>query len=205
MTWNEGEILPDNYGVLVLPATPPGDHQLEIGMYNLETGERLAVSRNGESLGDHIVLEPIEVVKAEAPPPIEALGIQVRREEDYGPVRLLGYNLSKLGFEHLPEEPVRAGDTLHLTLLWQAVGQMETDFTVTLQVRDQAGNVMVSRDVRPTGGAHPPTNWEEGEIVRDQHNLLLPEGLAVGRYDLSLSVGGLEVARGPLLLTSLQI
>jgi hypothetical protein len=204
-TWNEGEILPDNYGVLVLPAAPPGEHQLEIGMYNLETGERLAVSRNGESLGDHIVLGPVEVVKADAPPPIEALGIQVRRVEDYGPVRLLGYDLSKLGFEHLPEEPVSAGDTLHVTLFWQAVGQIDTDFALTLQVRDQAGNVVVSRDVRPTGGAHPPTNWERSEMVRDLHNLLLPEGLSPGRYDLFLRVNGLEAGSGSLLLTSFQI
>ena len=204
-TWNEGEILADNYGVLVLPATPPGEHQLEIGMYNLETGERLAVSRNGEALGDHIVLEPIEVAKAAAPPPIEALGIQVRREVDFGPVRLLGYTLSKLGFEHLPDEPAHPGDTLHLTLFWQAVAEIDVEFALTLQLQDQAGAVVVSRDVRPTGGAHPPTKWEQGEMVRDQHYLLLPDGLPAGKYDLLLRVDGLEVERRPLLLTSLQI
>jgi hypothetical protein len=151
------------------------------------------------------VLEPIEVTKAEAPPPIEALGIQVRREVDFGPVHLLGYNLSKLGYEHQPDEPVHAGDTLHLTLFWQAAGQIDTDFTLTLQLQDQAGNVVVLRDVKPVGGAHPPTSWEQHEMVRDQHDLLLPDGLPAGRYDLFLRVDGLEVERGPLLLTSLQV
>jgi len=204
-TWNEGEILADNYGVLVLPATPPGEHQLEIGMYNRETGERLAVSRNGEALGDHIVLEPIEVAKAEAPPPIEALGIQVRREVDFGPVHLLGYNLSKLGYEHQPDEPVHAGDTLHLTLFWQAVTDIDADFALTVQLQDQAGNMVVCRDVRPTGGAHPPADWDEGDIVRDQQNLSFPSDLSSGGYDLLVGIHGLQVEIEPFLLASFRL
>jgi mannosyltransferase len=204
-TWQEGEVIADNYGVLVLPGTPPGEHQLEIGMYSLETGERLPVSKDSEPLGDHILLEPIEVLQPEAPPPIEALGIQVRREEDFGPVRLLGYNLSKLGFEHLPEESVGPGDTLHLTLFWQATGQIDSDFTLTLELQDQAGHVVVSREVKPTGGAYPPRDWEPREIVRDQHTLSLPAELAAGHYDLFLAMQGLDVVTEPVMLVSLQL
>lgn len=204
-TWQEGEVIADNYGVLVLPGTPPGEHQLEIGMYNLETGERLPVSRDGEPLGDHILLEPIQVLQPEAPPPIEALGIQYRREADFGLVRLLGHNLSKLGFEHLPDEPVRPGDTLHLTLFWQAVGKIDANFTLTLQLQDETGNVVVNRDVKPVGGEYPPNLWGSGEIIRDQHNLLLPAELPAGRYELFLCLEGLDVHVGPLLLGSLPI
>jgi hypothetical protein len=65
--------------------------------------------------------------------------------------------------------------------------------------------MVATRDSRPTGGAHPPTSWEQNEMVRDQHYLLLSDGLPAGRYDLFLRVDGLEVERGPLLLTSLQV
>jgi mannosyltransferase len=204
-TWEKGEIIADNYGVPVLPGTPPGEHQLEIGMYNLETGERLLVSGDGEPLGDRVLLEPIEVLQPEAPPPIEALGIQVRGEVDFGPVRLLGYNLSKLGYEHMPEEPIGPGDTLHFTLFWQATDEIDADFTLTLQMQDQGGNVVVSREVKPTGGAYSPTKWEPGEIIRDQQNLLLPGELPAGIYDLLLSIHGLKVETQLLLLTSLRI
>ncbi|HJX37596.1 MAG TPA: glycosyltransferase family 39 protein [Anaerolineae bacterium] len=204
-TWKAGEIIADNYGVLVLPGTPPGQHHLEIGMYNLETGERLSISEAGEVVGDHILLEPIQVLQPEAPPPIEALGIQHRGEQDFGPVRLLGYNLSKLGFEHQPDEPVHPGDTIHLTLFWQAVAEIDTDFTLTLELQDQAGNVVVSRDVKPAGGAHPPTAWGSGEIIRDQHSLLLPGGLPAGRYELFVDLQGLDIAIGQFHLASLPI
>lgn len=204
-TWEAGEIFADNYGVLVLPGTPPGPHQLEIGVYHLETGERLSISADGEVVGDHLLLEPIQVLQPDAPPPIEALGIEHRREQDFGPVHLLGYNLAKLGFEDLPDEPVRPGDTVHLTLFWQAVDEIEADFALTLQLQDQAGNTMLSREVKPTGGAHPPAAWHKGEIVRDQHNLLLPGVLTDGRYELLLAVQGLDPALGPFHLASLSI
>jgi hypothetical protein len=199
-TWQEEEIIADNYGVLVLPGTPPGEFQLEIGMYSLETGERLTVSRDGEVLGDRVLLEPIHVVQPEAQPPIEALGIQVRHEVDFGPVRLLGYNLSELGFEHLPEEPVGPGDTLHLTLFWQATGQIDSDFTLTLELQDQAGNAVVSREVTPTGGAYPPSDWVPGEIIRDQQNLLLPADLPSGPHRVLLQIDGLPATGEASLL-----
>jgi len=204
-TWEKGEIIADNYGVLVLPATPPGEHQLEIGMYNLETGERLPVLQDEEVPGDHVLLEPIQILKAEVPPLIEALDIQQRREVDYGRLRLLGYDLSKLGYEHQPDEPLRPGDILHVTLYWQAVEQIDTDFTVTLQLLDESGTPLVSRDVRPVGGAYPPTTWEEGEIVRDQHSLVLPAELPSGRYAFFLQVHGVGPESVPLLLRSLLL
>jgi hypothetical protein len=124
---------------------------------------------------------------------------------DFGPVRLLGYNLSKLGFEHLPEEPLRPGDTLHLTLFWQAVGRMQTDFTLALEFQDQAGHVVVSREVKPTGGAHTPTHWGNGEVVRDQQTLLLPADLPPSTYGMLLQVANLPTTERPLLLEWLSV
>ncbi len=204
-TWSEAEIIADNYGVLVLPATPPGEHQLEIGMYTLETGERLPVLENENVLGDRILLEPIQVKKAETPPLVEALDIQQRQDVDYGPLLLLGYDLSKLGYEHQPDEPLRPGDILHLTLYWQAVGEIDADFSLTLRLLDERGVAAASRDVRPVGGAYAPGLWEEGEIVRDQHNLLLPADVALGKYDFYLQVHGQGVESAPLLLKSLLV
>ena len=201
-TWEEGETIVDNHGVLVMPGTPPGEHGLEIGLYSLETGARLTASRNGDEIGDHLLLEPIQVLQPDVPPPVEALDIQHRREMDFGPVRLLGYNISKLGYEHLPEEPVGPGDTLHLTLFWQASDQMNVDFTIALRLLDQAGNEEFTREVKPTGGEYPATHWDPGELVRDQHNLRIPDGLPPGEHSLSLSVGGESVTAGTLSLVT---
>jgi mannosyltransferase len=204
-TWQTGEVIADNYGVLIMLATPPGEHQLEIGMYDAQTGERLPVVEEGQVLGDRLVLEPVRVVKAQVPPLIEALGIQHQQQVDYGPVDLLGYDLTKLGYEHQPDEPLHPGDILHLTLYWQTVAQIDGDFTLTLQLLDEAGTTVVSQDVRPVGGAYPPTAWEPGEIVRDQHNLLLPATASPGKFGFYLQIHGLPEGEGPLMLRSLTV
>ena len=41
--WEPGEIVPDEY-TFNTSDLPPGEYQLEIGMYVLETGERLSVN-----------------------------------------------------------------------------------------------------------------------------------------------------------------
>jgi len=41
--WRFGEIVRDNYGLLIAPDTPPGEYLLEVGMYYLPTLERLPV------------------------------------------------------------------------------------------------------------------------------------------------------------------
>ncbi|HEC35257.1 MAG TPA: hypothetical protein ENI39_01840 [Anaerolineae bacterium] len=54
--WVTGEVVTDPH-VLVLPADlPPGTHTLEVGMYVVETGQRLSVSGSGENAARFQVL-----------------------------------------------------------------------------------------------------------------------------------------------------
>jgi 4-amino-4-deoxy-L-arabinose transferase-like glycosyltransferase len=54
--WEEGEVIVDPYD-LALPVDARGPFQIEVGLYNANTGERLAVAdANGIAAGDHIIL-----------------------------------------------------------------------------------------------------------------------------------------------------
>lgn len=63
--WPMGEVMRDNYGVATAPKTPPGSYSIEVGMYDLETGDRLpAFDERGQRLpGDRILLGPVQVRK----------------------------------------------------------------------------------------------------------------------------------------------
>jgi hypothetical protein len=52
--WEEGEVILDPH-LIDLSSIPPGDYQLLAGLYNFATGERLAASRQGESLANFAV------------------------------------------------------------------------------------------------------------------------------------------------------
>jgi hypothetical protein len=47
--------------------------------------------------------------------------------------------------------------------------------------------------------------WDQGEIVRDQHHLLLSAEMSAGRYDLFLQTQGLGAEGVRLLLKSLLV
>jgi hypothetical protein len=62
--WPVGQIVADNYALTVAAGATPGPHVLEVGMYRLETLERLPVRDPGSGavLGDRVLLGTVEVV-----------------------------------------------------------------------------------------------------------------------------------------------
>lgn len=59
--WEMGEIIQDRYIIPLDPDLPPGEYQLEIGMYQVETEQRLEVREGLEGGGDRILLDAVEV------------------------------------------------------------------------------------------------------------------------------------------------
>ena len=128
-------------------------------------------------------------------------------ESDFGPLRLLGYSLSKLGFEHDPQATLYPGDTLHLTLFWQAREKPKSGVLLTIELADSRGEVVTKRETSPVEGGYPPTAWEQEEIVRDQHYLPIPSS-PPGRYRVLLQVKdaqGKEIKPSPLFLEPLSL
>jgi len=60
--WEPGEVVVDRHTVWIGDHVPTGQHELVVGLYRLETGERLAVTGpDGQMLGDHVSLGNIDV------------------------------------------------------------------------------------------------------------------------------------------------
>jgi 4-amino-4-deoxy-L-arabinose transferase-like glycosyltransferase len=62
--WREdgGEMLLGYYPLRVSPDVPPGEYQLEIGVYHQPTGERLPIyDQSGEMVADRLLLRPVQV------------------------------------------------------------------------------------------------------------------------------------------------
>jgi hypothetical protein len=62
LRWEAGEIVRDQYDILISSEAPPGEYQIEVGMYLVETGERLeAIGEEGAWPENSIPLEKIAV------------------------------------------------------------------------------------------------------------------------------------------------
>jgi mannosyltransferase len=182
--WNVDEEVVDPHGIYIPPGTPPGAYRLIVALYRLDTGARLDLA--GE--GDRHFLGNVAITRPPAPPPLAALRMPPSRRIGFGPIHLLGFDRYRRGFGHAPETPLRAGDLLHLTFYWQAQITPAQDWVFRLELLDGRGRTVSELFSPPAGDAYPTSRWQAGEIVRGEHDLLLPAGLTPGRYRLRLTL-----------------
>ncbi len=140
-------------------AVAPADLELNVGLYDYETGERLA-------LPDGRDLVTLEVVRLTAVPGQTPNPVSVNFEKG---VELVGFEL----------EPRRAtaGETLNLTLYWRLNRPLLEDYTFFAQVVDEDTTRWASQDL-PV----PTSAWETGQVIPVPLTLTLSEETPPGVY-----------------------
>ncbi len=78
------------------------------------------------------------------------------------------------------------GDTISLTLWWQAQTNINKEYTASVQVLDADGHMVVQQDHPP--GGRPTILWLTGDVVCDPYRLSLPATASPGRYRLLVSL-----------------
>jgi len=88
----------------------------------------------------------------------------------------------------LGAQEIEAGETLRLTLYWQALAEMQKHYTVFVHLLDADNRIVAQMDSEPLGGTHPTTEWQFGEIVRDNYGLLIAPDTPPGEYLLEVGM-----------------
>lgn len=107
---------------------------------------------------------------------------------DHGTEALVGEGIRLLGYS-VDGERVSPGDTVLLTLYWQALVPMDADYTVFSHLLGghnaaTQGPVWAGHDSPPLQGHYPTRVWQPGEVILDVHPLVLPVDAPPGRYEL---------------------
>jgi uncharacterized membrane protein len=110
----------------------------------------------------------------------------------------LGNQVSLLGYDLRPISP-SPGSTIYLDLYWQARVDMDVDYTVFTHLIGEGEGIVAQHDSQPEAGYYPTSQWLGGEIVQDEHALILEPGLRPGEY--TLVVGMYDLQRGERLPT----
>jgi len=95
-------------------------------------------------------------------------------------VLLVSCDLDKVEF--------KPGETVRLTLHWQALREMTEDYTVFVHLTQADGQLVSQQDIQPLGGAKPTTSWTPGEMVDDPYELAVPVGALPGIYWLKVGM-----------------
>ncbi len=103
--------------------------------------------------------------------------MQARRLEANfgGRAQLVGYRFDR--------EEVRPGETVCLSLLWRSLAAFDREYSGFLHLVDGQGQIVQGEDE-----IYATPLWPPGEVVEYYHNLVIPEELAAGRYDLAVGL-----------------
>ena len=113
----------------------------------------------------------------------------------------------KLGLFDIPRpgrrqspNPQSLNSNLQLTLFWQPLVPLSTDYTRFVHLRNESGATVAQGDGRPLDGAYPTSRWQPDELVIDPITLPLPDDLPPGQYSLFTGLYQLDtLARLPVI------
>jgi hypothetical protein len=180
--WPERQAVVDRH-TLDLPAELlPGRYRLEMGLY--APGDQSSVPPTSPAQ-EPVVLDYLSTAGALPSEP------EVAMDANFGgQVQLIGYTLTCHG------ETLLCQVQLH----WQAMAQMDTDYTVFVHLVGPDGAIASQHDAMPQAGAYPTSAWQPGEIVIDDHTVELPASADLENYSLLVGLYQSETGdRLPLL------
>ncbi len=177
--WNAGTQLQDRYALTPPADLPPGDYALQLA-WVLPNGSAPALA--GAS-GGHVTLAQVS-----HPPDVSAAPLTPDHPLSAtfgGEIELLGYDVAA---RRAP------GQTLRVALYWRARQPTPVNYKVFVHLVGPDEHLLAQDDSLPVGWTYPTTQWQPGEIIRDEHLLTISASAARGDY--RLFAGLYDVATG---------
>ena len=98
----------------------------------------------------------------------------------------LGDVANLVGFE------IKQGDPLRVVLIWEATAVPLTHYSVFVHLLDESGAIVGQGDGPPVGGDYPTHLWEPGELIVDEHKMVIDPDAQQGSYHLAVGWYRLE-------------
>jgi hypothetical protein len=189
--WSEGQVRPrpgfeDAFGTrsavveseaaLLMPlGMPEGEYVLKMGYESAPAGQPigefvLPANNPRIAVGWPTVFPPLGSVQA----PMQIN--QVFQDE----LELVGYQLD--------DDQVKPGESVWLTLYWQALNGVSHDYVLALQLLDAAGAEVTYWLGRPLRSSYPTDRWQKQQAMQDPWRLDLPAQVPAGSYILRLAL-----------------
>jgi 4-amino-4-deoxy-L-arabinose transferase-like glycosyltransferase len=162
-TWQPGAIYADSYRIpLDLTAEDRYKLRVQVGWWHYASGDVVQPIDENGALLESVMLDAGAFVGQDTSDTAASL-MPTERVAFGGVIALTGHRLD--------------GDSL--TLAWDATGISATDYTIFVQVLDDANNLVTSGDAPP---ALPTHYWRTGEHYVTQHTLTYSQPPAPGTY-----------------------
>ena len=169
--WSPGVILPDEYRISVPATTPaPARLRVDVGVYDYASGDRLLV--NGQDYWTVGYITLTLAVEGDLP---HATFVNFQDE-----IALVGFDFDR--------RVMQPGETLALTLWWEALSAPAQDYKVFTHLVLPPESVWAQEDDRPQDGNRRTNTWQSGERIEDHYTLTLPPDAPLGVYFVEIGL-----------------
>lgn len=175
--WAPGQTYTEVYRVTA-PGTAyaPDRGRWAVGLYDHTTGQRLPITLLTPTDGAFVASDTLvfgQVVLAPLPGRLpNPIAVDFLDQ-----VTLAGYSLSS--------RLLRPGDSLTVTLYWQARGAVQKDYTTFVHLLDSDFQTNGGHDAAPQPGT---LNWARGQIITDTHTFQVSSAARPGVYQLEIGL-----------------
>lgn len=204
--WSPGQIVGAYYSVVVPAQTESSDYTLYMTV-NSRGSEHPIPARFGLNpfpaasiqLGTVTVTNPDR--QFSVPSSLNLVGVSVGQKAE-----LLGFDFAQTDGINASSNPGKltkvdveraARGPIDVRLWWRALSEMDANYSVTVQVLNEAGQLVDQHDGYPAESTRPTAGWIAGEVILDTHRLSKLTGLPKGNY--TLIVGMYDSATGERL------
>jgi hypothetical protein len=173
--WKPGDVFSDTYPVDI-PATAyaPDDTVVRVGLY-LPGGSRLTVrGAEGQPLGDSVSLSQIKLLPRPG---------TLSNPADVN----FGHQLVLLGYD-LNTRVIRPGETLSVTLYWQAYVSPQRDYAVFMHLSDLNNETLAANDGLPYTRPKQTSRWQLGQVMQEVRPLYVSADVPPGPYNIQMGV-----------------
>jgi len=196
--WPPGQIVRDDYELLVDVGTPPGWYRLEMVVHD-GSRQLSIVGEDSNPQGKAMDMGTLQVGKPASPPAVSgataSLPLEHRQVMDFGDLQLLGYDFT--------EGSYRPGDWVWVRPYWRATQKPGEDYSFYFRLVSEYKQLWAEEVIQPAGDGYPTSFWDEGEIVKGQHALRIPPDAPGGDYWVGIVLRQPEMAEPSGLLAGL--
>ena len=160
VNWESNRIFCDNVPLRVDGTALTGLYDVEVGVFDLTTKQRLQALTPADSIVAPLLIDRVKVLSTVAP----TLPAALPQPIDFG-------GQIKLLAKTIDPSRVHVGDSITLTLYWQAARVPDKDYTVFVHVLDAQGRQVAGADSMPQANRYPTSYWDANEIVPDAHRI----------------------------------
>lgn len=173
--WPIDAVVPDRHR-LALPAVLPAPTRLriDVGLYDFATGQRLPIHDGMGGPNDAITVGSATVLPV---PPGQRQPIYINFGDQ---IALVDY--------HFDRWLITSGETLTVTLHWEALVTPQRDYVVFVHLLLPPDAVWAQHDAMPQDGARPTSTWVRGERVEDRYTLAVPPTAPPGLYAVEIGL-----------------